>query len=267
MRELYLVVALAACYAPAPQPGAPCAEGDVCPTGLRCIDKVCQTSGSAGDASIDVGGDAGEDGAVDAALTGIQFVHGAYSDSQISTTMLTLAMPQPSTAGHLRLVFVSWQNGVGFQGITDDQGGTYVELVNPPGGMVRIALYAAPVVTAGTTTITAKWNNAAASPELRVVEYRGVDLQNPIAYARRNGGTGTACSAPVPVAVGNVVVAGNAADMVPTTAVGTGFIERQRTIFGGNIIEDLHASQGGMVDAASTLAASASWQVAAVVLQ
>ena len=40
--------------------------------------------------------------------------------------------------------------------------------------------------------------------------------------------------------------------------VDTGFIERQRTIFGGNIIEDLHASQGGMVDAASTLAASAS---------
>lgn len=41
-----MVVALGACFAPVPAPGAPCGPGGVCPTGLRCIGGACLASSS-----------------------------------------------------------------------------------------------------------------------------------------------------------------------------------------------------------------------------
>ena len=57
MRALLLapVIALAGCYHPAPQAGAPCNERGECPSGLRCIDDLCQSPDTAPtDAAIDV---------------------------------------------------------------------------------------------------------------------------------------------------------------------------------------------------------------------
>ena len=39
-------VAVAACYSPHAQPGAPCGVGDVCPSGLTCIDNACVLPGT-----------------------------------------------------------------------------------------------------------------------------------------------------------------------------------------------------------------------------
>ncbi|MBA3459302.1 MAG: hypothetical protein H0T46_05030 [Deltaproteobacteria bacterium] len=57
MRALHLapVIALAGCYSPAPQAGAPCNERGECPTGLRCIADLCQSPDMVPeDAAIDV---------------------------------------------------------------------------------------------------------------------------------------------------------------------------------------------------------------------
>jgi hypothetical protein len=45
MRGWWLIV-VAACYAPHAAPGAPCGVGDVCPSGLTCVDNVCALPGT-----------------------------------------------------------------------------------------------------------------------------------------------------------------------------------------------------------------------------
>lgn len=54
---------LAACFSPAPEPGAPCAAGDRCPAPLACIAGVCTRPGGGPDA----GSDGGSSDAPDAA--------------------------------------------------------------------------------------------------------------------------------------------------------------------------------------------------------
>jgi hypothetical protein len=49
-----LAVALAACYGPSVQPGAPCGPNGECPSGLECRDNICVTPGGAlDDATLD----------------------------------------------------------------------------------------------------------------------------------------------------------------------------------------------------------------------
>lgn len=45
MRWLPLIALVAACFAPEPQPGSPCAPGDLCPSGLTCIGGLCVEEG------------------------------------------------------------------------------------------------------------------------------------------------------------------------------------------------------------------------------
>ncbi len=45
-RCLLAVVAMAACYAPSPPPGAPCSTFGTCPSGLQCIAMVCVAPGT-----------------------------------------------------------------------------------------------------------------------------------------------------------------------------------------------------------------------------
>ncbi|MDB4953794.1 MAG: hypothetical protein JWO36_1363 [Myxococcales bacterium] len=46
MRGVVLGILLAACYAPDPQSGIPCAPGNLCPEGQRCRTGVCQPDGT-----------------------------------------------------------------------------------------------------------------------------------------------------------------------------------------------------------------------------
>src|SRR4051812_35198251 len=41
MRRLWIALVIAGCYHPDPAPGAPCGEGQVCPTGLVCRTALC----------------------------------------------------------------------------------------------------------------------------------------------------------------------------------------------------------------------------------
>src|SRR5688572_17336344 len=45
---LMLTLVSSACFHPDPAAGAPCGPGDVCPTGLSCIDGRCTTGGGSG---------------------------------------------------------------------------------------------------------------------------------------------------------------------------------------------------------------------------
>jgi hypothetical protein len=48
-----LLIALAACYDPRPQPGAPCSVDPVCPSGQVCVAGICVAEGAAQDAQVD----------------------------------------------------------------------------------------------------------------------------------------------------------------------------------------------------------------------
>ena len=46
MRWILALVTTTGCYGPTPAPGAPCAAGDVCPTGLECRNEICVLPGT-----------------------------------------------------------------------------------------------------------------------------------------------------------------------------------------------------------------------------
>ncbi len=49
---------LAACYSPSVAPGAPCGPGGECPSGLSCINAVCERPGASGDVDAPMSSDA-----------------------------------------------------------------------------------------------------------------------------------------------------------------------------------------------------------------
>src|SRR5512143_4028956 len=51
MRAVCLTLLLAGCYHPEPVAGAPCAPGDVCPSGLVCRQGLCVGDGTPSDAA------------------------------------------------------------------------------------------------------------------------------------------------------------------------------------------------------------------------
>lgn len=269
--RLAVVVGLliAGCYAPTPQEGAPCAANGACPEGLRCIDDRCVSDAPA-DGGLDASdiSDASIDAAIDAPASGVQFVQAAYASSVAPVTSLTVALPQPQTAGSINVVFVSWFSPDGLVSITDTQGASYQQRINPPGGAMRLSAYTSGPLPGGANSVTVMFTGSTNFPEIRVLEYRGVAATMSVGQARRNQNTSSTCSVTIEVNdPGEVVVVANAADAVDTLTLSPGFVERLRTSPGKHIAGDFKPPTPGQLTASVGLSDSAAWVMEAITLR
>ena len=191
----------------------------------------------------------------------VSFVQVNYKTSNPSGSSLAVAYPSAQTAGNLNIVVVGWNDTTStVSSVTDSRGNTYTRAVGPTAGTaLSQSIYYAKNIAAGSNTVTVVFNTTAAYPDVRVLEYSGADLTNPLDVTARASGTGlTGNSGAATTTSANELVFGAGMTFDIYNAAGSGFTNRVITNF-GDIAEDRSVTAAGSYSATGAMRASAPW--------
>jgi hypothetical protein len=190
----------------------------------------------------------------------ISFVQSNYATPQSSTASLSVPFTGAQTAGDLNVVVIGWNDATqAVQSVKDSSGNVYVSAVGPtvlPGQLTQSIYYAKNIVAAGAgaNAVTVTFNGAAAFPDVRVAEYRGLDAVSPFDGAIGATGNSTTSdsgmlttTSPSDLLVGaNIVTA-------MTIAAGNGYTSRAITSPDADILEDRVVTAPGSYNANASL--------------
>src|SRR4029077_13313294 len=189
----------------------------------------------------------------------ISFGQVAAATPQSATATVPVTFPGVQTAGDLNIVVGGWNHTTSsVQSVKDSAGNTYNLAIGPTSGTaLQQSIYYAANIVAGSNTVTVTFNQAAAYPDVRILEYRGVTTLDVKAGA--SGNSATASSGPATTTVANELIFG--ADMVATStnAAGSGFTSRIITSQDGDIAEDKVVTTAGSNSATATLSSAGPW--------
>ena len=144
------------------------------------------------------------------------------------------------------------------QSVTDSAGNTYSLAIGPTSGTaLRQSIYYAPNIVGGANTVTVTFNQPAAYPDVRILEYRGVTTLDAKAGASGNSATTNSGSATTTSA--NELIFGANMVYTLTAAAGSGFTTRVITSPDGDIAEDKVVTTAGSNSATATLTSSGPW--------
>ena len=192
------------------------------------------------------------------ATTGINFVQANTGPStvQSSNASVSVNYVNPQTAGNLNIVAVGWTDTTSaISSVTDTGGNTYTRAVGPTAsnGQQQSIYYAKNIAGgANTNTVTVTFNQVAAYPDVRILEYKGLDTTSPLDVTAAAGGSGTnASSGSATTTSANELIFGAGTTAGVFSAPGSGFTTRMINIF-GNIAEDEVVSSTGSYAATAT---------------
>ena len=202
---------------------------------------------------------------VTATLTGISYVQGNYATPDSSQSTVSVPFKSAQTATDLNVVVVGWGDTTAtVKSITDNSGNVYTLAVGPTlvSGQLSQSIYYARNIAAaapGANSVTVSFTQAAAYPDIRVLEYSGADTTNPLDVTVANTGTGTASDS------GSVTTT-NATDLLfsanvvgtYTSGPGNGYVQRLLTP-DGNIAEDRVVTTQGSYNATALLTSYCPW--------
>lgn len=186
--------------------------------------------------------------------------HGSAVTNNPSTT-LAVTMPDLQAAGHLNVAIIGWADATAtVSSVTDSEGNTYaLALPLVTGTGLRQVIYYAKNIAGDSTTpnqITVTFDQAALFPDVRVLEYSGLDTAAPLdaTAVAGNAGSGTladsgACTTTTPV---ELIVAG-ATVATRITAAGTGFTILDLTQPNGDNAQHQITSVAGSCEATAAL--------------
>jgi hypothetical protein len=182
--------------------------------------------------------------------SGINFVQGGSGPASVqpSNSSVAVAFPSTQTAGDLNVVAVGWGDTTSSVGsVTDSKGNTYTRAVGPTTttGLSQ-SVYYAKNIAAGSNTVTVTFNQAAAYPDVRILEYSGLDPSTPLDVTAAAVGSGTSASSgsATTTAANELIFGAGSTAGVAYTGAGTGFSARIINNF-GNIAEDKTVSSTG----------------------
>ncbi len=179
---------------------------------------------------------------------------------QASLASVAVAYPGVQTAGNLNIVVAGWgDTTAAVASVMDSLGNSYTLAVGPTSGTgLRQAIYYAKNIAAGANTVTVTFNQAAAFPDVRILEYSGVDTQDLPATAAA-AGTGTAAdSGSATTTMPNELIFGAGTSGNTFMAAGTGFTRRPTNPLFGNLVEDQVVSSAGS-QSATAINNNANW--------
>ena len=186
---------------------------------------------------------------------GIGFVqsNSAPATIQASNSSVAASFVAAQTAGNLNVVVVGWGNTAAINSVSDSRGNTYALAVGPTSGSgLRQSLYYAKNIAGGSNTVTVTFSPAAAYPDVRILEYSGLDASSPLDKTAGAAGTGTtANSGSATTTVANELIFGAGTSGTRFSAAGSGYTSRMINVY-GNIVEDKTVSSTGSYNATAT---------------
>jgi len=183
-----------------------------------------------------------------------------------SGSQVGVVYPAAQTSGNLNVVVVGWSDTVAtVTSVADSKGNIYVRAVGPTvltAGVSQSIYYAKNIAgaTAGTNTVTVKFNTTANYPDIRILEYSGLDVNSPLDAFSVGTGTATAMdSGAVVTSNANDLLVGANTVLTSTSAAGSGFSNRLITDPDGDLVEDKVVTAVGSYHAAATLSNAGGW--------
>ena len=175
----------------------------------------------------------------------IAFVQLNYMTPQGSAPTVQVPFASAQSAGNLNVVVVGWNDVTStVTSVTDSMGNVYTKAVGPHSAGTALSqsiYYAKNIKASGASgnTVTVKFSGPSLYPDIRIVEYRGLDPVNPVDVTAAGTGTGTLAatsSATTTTAYGMLFAATTVTSV--STGPGTGFTKRVITTPDGDIVED-----------------------------
>ena len=233
-------------------------------------------AGSAGSATVTVTNPSGTAGTLGGAGytyapgAGINFVQAKSAQPVSPATTATVTYPIAQTAGNLNVVIIGWADTTAtVQAVTDSSGNTYNLAFNPTlgTGISQAIYYAKNINAAASNTVTVTFSAAAQSPDVRVLEYSGLDTGNPLDAGGGAAGSGTAVdSGPITTSGAADLIIGASTVIGSVTAAGPAFTTVAITAAGDNV-EHLIGPPPGAIDATATQNVNGPWVMQAVAFQ
>jgi hypothetical protein len=191
----------------------------------------------------------------------IHFVQQNYTTSNPSSSTVVVAYPVAQTAGNLNIVAVGWNDtSAAVRSVTDSLGNSYTLAVRPMAGTALTqAIYYSKNIAGGRNVVTVTFNQMAAYPDVRMLEYSGADPTAPLdATAGAVGNSRDGNSGPAATTELNELIFGAGMTSKTYGVAGDGFAKRVITNF-GDIAEDTTVFSMGSYSATATLKSSAPW--------
>ena len=193
-----------------------------------------------------------------------KYVQGNYAVPQTPEPSVMVPFTGPQTAGNLNVVIVGWSDSTTrVTSLTDTSGNVYQLAVGPivTGTLSQAIYYSKNISAAATATnaVTVTFNAAANFPDIRIIEYRGIDPVNPLDTVVQGSGNGSMSSTGA-VTTSNATDLLVAANTVQTTTVGPGDGFTQRLLTpDSDIVEDEQVRATGSYSASAPLGSEGAW--------
>jgi hypothetical protein len=189
--------------------------------------------------------------------SGVNFVQANSGPNKIQPTnqSVSVAYSSAQTAGNLNVIAVGWADTVSaISSVTDTKGNTYTGAVGPTSNTgLQQAIYYAKNIAGGSNTVTVKFNQLAAYPDVRILEYSGLDPTSPLDVKAAAAGNGTSASSGsvTTTSAKELIFGAGSTTGTAFTAPGPGFTTRVINIY-GNLAEDEIVSSAGSYAATAT---------------
>lgn len=164
------------------------------------------------------------------------------------------------TAGNLNVIIIGWNNITSnISSVTDSAGNTYqIAAPTTRGNTLSQAIYYAKNIKAGANTVTVNFDASTDFPDLRILEYSGIDQTSPFDVAASASGNITpASSGNLTTNVAKTLIVGGGTTQGAFSAAGSGFTLRTITAQDGDIAEDMTLNSVGT--AAATGPVTGAW--------
>jgi galactose oxidase-like protein/Big-like domain-containing protein len=194
-------------------------------------------------------------------------VQSAYNDPQPSAASVPVAYSGTQTAGNLNVVAVGWNDTTAQVNSVKDTAGNVYQLavgptkLNAAGGFTQSMYYAKNIVASSGNTVTVTFSQAALYPDVRILEYSGVNSTNPVDVVTAQTQNASATSTAGVLATTNSVdllVAANSVQSL-TIASDPTFTERVHSSPDGEIAEDRVVTAPGLYSASASLNGVGAW--------
>jgi fibronectin type 3 domain-containing protein len=196
----------------------------------------------------------------------ITFVQVNSATPQSSSSSVAVRYTGAQTVGDLNVVVVGWNDTTAqVQAVVDTLGNTYQRAVGPTvlsGSATQSIYYAANIAaaSANSNTVTVTFSAAAAFPDIRIAEYRGIATTTPVDVVVGASGSSTSSnSGSITTTNANDLLVGANTVLTGTGAPGASFTSRVITSPDGDILEDRIVSATGSYSATATVSPTGGW--------